>query len=91
MARFYGWTDETIGSMEAIVFNKYFKAIEPLQCEETLLSINSSVFPHMKDDRRKSFFRDLKNRITTSIDRNMPLKSYEEVRTNLLRAVRRGR
>jgi hypothetical protein len=46
VARFYGWTDETILDMPAERFEMYRKAIEPIKSIESLEGLTVAIHPH---------------------------------------------
>ena len=52
VARFYGWTHDYIRSLEAEVFDQYFKAIEVIRANETLIQLKVSDFPQLDGKQR---------------------------------------
>lgn len=58
-ARFYGWDHEVIMSMEAIVFDKYYRAINVLSCRERLANMTNADWPNMKKEDRRPMFKKI--------------------------------
>lgn len=54
MSRFYGFTYETIMSMDADIYTMYAQGMSEISNEELLLSFTSQSYTNLgKDDRRK--------------------------------------
>ena len=55
--------------MEAREFDKYAKAISAIECHESLMGCNVSIFPHMSKQDRTRYIKDLKGTLKKSIYR----------------------
>jgi len=60
LARFYGWNDRDISSMPYKRAVMYWRAINILEGRESLVKLNISDYPKMKNDGRKKLFRSLR-------------------------------
>ena len=58
LARFYGWSDAEISTMPHKRAIKYYKAISIIEARETLLNMNTVLYPKMKNG--KDYFRKIK-------------------------------
>lgn len=59
LARFYGWTDQYIGSMPNDKALEYYMAIKVIDAQELLASMQVALSPQMKLEDRKKFRRSL--------------------------------
>lgn len=60
LARFYGWTDYEILSMEYETVLEYYQAITVIDAEQQLNSIRCSSYPNMTKDAKDKTHRELK-------------------------------
>ncbi len=59
---FYGWTHHYVNSLELPTFQDYWLAMDGIQGEQILASVNISSYPHWKDNAaRKRFFKYAEN------------------------------
>jgi hypothetical protein len=59
MARFYGWTNNEIESLDCVDFAAYLEAITVLEAQEILLQMRIQDHPHQDESARRSFHRDV--------------------------------
>lgn len=60
VARFYGWTDETITNMPLQRFEMYRKAIEPLKSIEALEGLTVAVHPHRSEKSQSEVVKKIR-------------------------------
>jgi hypothetical protein len=65
-------------------------AIDVLSKEEMLSGLTISMYPHLKETRRKKIFSELQRGIKSMIDREPNIKGYGEVIDNIKRKLGRG-
>jgi len=76
LARFYGWTDEVISSMEARRVHPYLKAIERIEAQEALLGMNISDYPKMKNSDRSKLYKSIRSR-AFPVSEQLPITSED--------------
>ena len=57
VSAFYGFTVAEIEKMHMDVFIGYGKAIEVMKAEDALISLDTSSYPHLKDDKARGAIR----------------------------------
>lgn len=68
VARFYGWSDREINSMEAKEFWKYFNCISSIKSAELLDSFTVSSYPNLKQSKRQQVYESVKRNISSIIE-----------------------
>lgn len=91
IARFYGFSNNEIEDLYADELQDYWLAIDAIQAEEIISSINISSFPYMKKQDREKSFNDLNKKAQSIIEReNGAELSTEEAASLLARRMMRG-
>lgn len=57
MARFYSWGPDLIEQMDCETFNTYSSAIEVIEAQELLLSMQAADYPHLKSENRSDLHK----------------------------------
>jgi hypothetical protein len=65
--------------MDAKTFEKYCNCIPSIEAHETLLNVNASMYPHMKDGPRKKLHSDLSGEVKKVIKKKQKLATFGEV------------
>jgi len=76
VARFYGWTDDYMNSMDASTFEEYVLAMESLEARESMSMISNISYPEMKKSSQQKLARDLRIQSKKNID--MPRRELTE-------------
>lgn len=59
MARFYGWTDKYIRSLDWMVGEDYWHAITMIEAQEALIQMRIADYPHLKKRDREKMHRSM--------------------------------
>ena len=60
MVRFYGFNMEDIAKMTLVEFESYYQNIDTLQAQEALFAFQSADYPHLKEDSRNKFYKQVR-------------------------------
>jgi len=85
IARFYGWRDEEIESLDVHTFNEYFKCISALENHEQILSIDAASFPQMDKTNRSRRFTEIKKAAYNIIEEEQRHFSTDDIAKELTR------
>lgn len=88
MARFYGWSNSEIDSLDWPTFQDYWLGITVVEAYETLVALSVSSYPHLKPNDQKARHKELHkmayNLLETTDDKSKVV-SMEEAARRLMR------
>lgn len=87
MARFYGWSHDTLMGMDSVSFNSYYSSIDILECQEMLSNFNLGDWPKMKKADRTALHKKISRR---AYPMSLKPKSDEELTEDVLREMMNG-
>ena len=91
MARFYGWTDDYLVSMDTDIFQDYWLAIDAIKSIEQIDDIQSSSFHSFKQEDRKKINSRLNKKIQSIVEQDSKaVLSIEDAAKLLARKMMHG-